>query len=127
MVAPKRASFVIVDRAGAVHGDVIDEAALDEVDDVAVDAAAQDVRAHHEDARGAGGFGGGEARGDGGQVGMVEGRRGVGEREPAVQVQIVLSLGEGLYQQARAVELFISGHVRQIASAGGPAGRGNWE
>ena len=70
MVAPKRASFVIVDGAGAVHGDVIDEAALHQVDEVAVDAGAQDVRAHHQDARRAGGFGGGEARGDGGQVGM---------------------------------------------------------
>ena len=43
--------FVIVNRAGAVHGDVIDEAALHQIDDVAVHAGAQHVRAHHEDAR----------------------------------------------------------------------------
>ena len=43
--------FVIVDRARAVHGDVVDAAALDQIDDVAVDAGAEHVRAHHQDAR----------------------------------------------------------------------------
>src|ERR1022692_1096691 len=43
--------FVIVNGAGAVHGDVIDEAALHQVDDVAVDARAQDMRAHHRSTR----------------------------------------------------------------------------
>src|ERR1017187_3208168 len=66
------------------------------------------------------------AGGEGGQIGMLERRGGVAEREPAVQVQIVLALGERLDQQARAVELFISAHGWQIASAGGPAGRGSW-
>ena len=35
---------------------------------------------------------------------MLEGRGGVAEREPAVQLQIVFAFGEGLDQQARAVE-----------------------
>src|ERR1019366_7369301 len=49
---------------------------------------------HHEDARRAGGFGGSEAGGEGGQIGMLERRGGVAEREPAVQGQIVFALGE---------------------------------
>ena len=118
--------FVIVDGAGAVHGDVVDEAALQQIDDVAVDAGTQDVRAHHEDTCRAGRFGTGQARGDGGQIGVLKRGGGVAEREPAVQVQIVLALGQRLDQQARAVELFISAHGWQIASAGVPGGSDSW-
>ena len=118
--------FVVVNGAGAVHGDVIDQAAFHQIDDVPVDARAQHMRAHHEDPRRAGGFRGSQARGNDGQVRMLERRGGVVEREPAVQVQIVLTLGERLDQQARAVELFISAHDWQTASAAGPAGKGSW-
>src|SRR5260370_42686620 len=38
--------FVIVNGAGAIHGDVIDEAALHEIDDVAGGAASEGTRAH---------------------------------------------------------------------------------
>ena len=84
--------FVIVDGARAVHGDVIQEAALHQVDQMAVDAGAQHVGAHHEDARRAGRARLRQAPGHDGQIRMREGRRRVGERQPAIQVQIVASL-----------------------------------
>ena len=55
-----------------------------------------------------------DALGDGGEVGMLERRRGVVERQPVVEVQIVRALGERLDQQARAVEEWISGHDMSV-------------
>ena len=44
--------FVVVYGARAVHRDVVDGAAFQQVDDVPVDAAAQHVSSHHQDPRG---------------------------------------------------------------------------
>src|SRR5437868_532406 len=44
--------FVIVDNTRSIHRDVIDDAPLEEIDDVAVHSGPEDVRAHHEDAGG---------------------------------------------------------------------------
>jgi len=43
--------FVVVDSPGAIHGDMVDGAALEHVDDVPVDVGADDMRPHHEDPR----------------------------------------------------------------------------
>ena len=45
---PPRRTHEVVDGAGAVHGDVGDEAAFEEVDDLAVDAGADNVGTHEE-------------------------------------------------------------------------------
>ena len=42
--------FPIVDRPGPVHGDVVDQAAFHQVDEVRLHAGPQDVGAHHQDA-----------------------------------------------------------------------------
>ena len=89
-------------------------AALQQVDDVAVDAGAQDVRAHHQDAGGAAALRGLPRRAaTAARSGCSNGGVGVVERQPALQLQIVGALGERLDQQARAVE-----HVRYRVMVG---------
>ena len=66
--------FVIVDHTCAVHRDVVDETALDEVDDVAVDSRAQHMRSHHQNAGCAQAFGFDETPRDFPQVLMLEWR-----------------------------------------------------
>ncbi len=43
--------FVIMNRARAIDRDVGDESAFQQVDDVAIDARSQNMRAHHQDSR----------------------------------------------------------------------------
>ena len=45
--------FIVVNRARAVHRDVIDPSALNQVDNMPVYSSSQHMRAHHQDARGA--------------------------------------------------------------------------
>ena len=50
VLAPMQGELPVVDRPGAVHGDVRDEPAFHQVDEVPLHAGPEDVRAHHQDA-----------------------------------------------------------------------------
>jgi hypothetical protein len=67
----------IVNRARAVHRDVIDEAALHQIDYVPVDAGSNNVPTDDHCARRALRLSGSQPRRDLGQVGMLEIRRGI--------------------------------------------------
>ena len=104
-----RGKFVVVDRAGAVHGDVVDETALHQVDDVPVHAGAEHVRAHHQDAARlrclallA------DAPAMAGQIGMLERRGLLVERQASGSAADRDTLGERQHAQAGAVEQRVS-------------------
>ena len=119
--------FVVVNRARAVDGDVIEHAALDEVDDLAIDAGAQHVCAHHENARGARALRRDDARGDIIQLRMGVSERSILEGQPIVEVQIVGALRQRAKPQTGAVEEEIfTGHWRNRVVHAVPRGRGNW-
>ena len=93
--------LVIVNGAGAVDGEVSDVAAFEEIEQMAMDAGAKDMGAHHQDfcaARVA------DASGERGEIGVIERRSWVIEREPVGEREIVLAGGEGLEAEAGAVE-----------------------
>jgi hypothetical protein len=83
---------------------VIEEAALHEIDNLAVHACAQDVRTHHEDAGSTLRAGGRDARRDLGQAGVLVRRGDFIERQPVRGVQIADALGKRFHLQPGAVE-----------------------
>jgi len=85
-----------VDRPRAVHRYVIDHAALQEIVRWRLTPARSTCAAHEENARGAAVARGSEAGGHGGEVGVSEGRSRIGECKPAIEVQVVRALREGL-------------------------------
>ena len=119
--------FVIVDRAGAVHGDVVDEAALDQVDDVAVDAGAKHVRAHHQDAGRAARRAATGARRSSVRSGWANGGAASSSASQWSSLQIVTRSASGLIAQARAVEQSrIYWPLAKERRAAVRRGTGNW-
>ena len=82
--------------------------------------AAQHVRAHHQDAARRSRLAA-CASATVGEVGMLERRSRVVEREPVDKLQVVRALGERLDLEARAVEEFVSGHGRSYSLVRSPA------
>lgn len=72
---PDEGEFPIVDRPRAVHGEVIDQAALHQVDDEALHPRSEDVGAHEQDAGRSPAAGLDQAAAEDGQCGMIEDRQ----------------------------------------------------
>ena len=105
---------------------MIDEAPLDEIDNLAVHARAQNVRAHHQDASCPARPGGRNAGCDLGQPGVLVRRGDFIERQPVRGFQIVDALGERFHQQPGTVEEGIfTGHWK-IARRTARRGTKSW-
>jgi hypothetical protein len=102
-----RAKFVVVDGAGAVHGDGGEPAAFNEIDEVSADTGAEQVGTHDEDARGTAEAGFVEAGGDVFEVVVLEGGVSASSGSQCSSWQIVDAFGEGANAEAAAVELGI--------------------
>ena len=86
----------VVDRAGAVHGDVRHQPALHQVDEVARHAGPEDVGAHHQDAGGGlRRFASTSPRGEDGQGGVLERRQRRVERQQRGEVEVVRRCASG--------------------------------
>ena len=101
---PDPRQLVIVNRPGAIHGDVAQRTALEQIDDVPVNARPQNVRAHHQNPRRAGLARRHDTPRHLAQLRMRVLRRGILQTQPTLDVQIVGPLRQRLHQQPPAVE-----------------------
>src|SRR6266852_2398123 len=95
--------LVVVNRARAVHGNVIDEATLHQVDDMAIDARTDDVTAYDEDARCPDPSSGLKTRRYGRKIFVLKFGRYIAECQPAIEMQIVNSFRERFQKEPGSV------------------------